>query len=84
MRELVKIDENAENLLVEILVASQKRPDLLLGKPLLSKEELCHRLWSHFKESSLLQQLQSLHWVQVELLHPVQQQPILLLTFASR
>ena len=82
--ELVKFDVNAENFLVEILVTSQKSSDLLLRKPLLPEEELSHRLWSHFEEASLLQQLQAFNRVQVELLHPVQQQAILLLTFASR
>ena len=82
--ELVKFDVNAEHFLVEILVTSQKSSDLLLRKPLLPEEELRYRLWSHFEEASLLQQLQAFNRVQVEPLHPVQQQPILLLTFASR
>ena len=82
--ELVKFDVNAEHFLVEILVTSQKSSDLLFRKPLLPEEELRHRLWSHFEEASLLQQLQAFNRVQVELLHPVQQQSILLLTFASR
>ena len=82
--ELVKFDVNAKNFLVEILVTSQKSSDLLLRKPLLPEEELRHRLWSHFEEASLLQQLQAFNRVQVELLDPVQQQSILLLTFASR
>ena len=66
--KLMQMYKVLEDALVEVLVASDHRSDLLLGQPLLVEEKLGHWLGGHPDEASLLEQLQTLVCVKVELL----------------
>ena len=70
--EVVQTDKILEDAFVELLVASDDDPDLLLGKPLLVEKEVGHRFRGHLDQTSLLEKLQSLACVKIELLERVQ------------
>ena len=68
LMKLMQMYKVLEDALVEVLVASDHRSDLLLGQPLLVEEKVGHWLGGHPDEASLLEQLQAPVCVKVELL----------------